>query len=433
MNIDYPDADTSQADVLRDLNALVISKELRKVERLLADFNLFRVLRFEDGEIRHSNVLAWLLQPDESHGLKDGFLRRWLMRIHNDASDIKPQLSPVVLDALSIRAIDVRREWSTGTGFLDLLIRIQNFNDEEWVIAIENKVGAEQSPGQLEGYRTAVERAFPNATHRLFVFLSRRDQEPADHFWLKTNYTQVREELDSLLKEQAHVIGQEPAVLIRHYIDIINEASMSKNQIAEIARMLYKNHRPALEAIFEHRPDYVRDLSNLLAEHLRKEAVVLKLSPMLCGKYWVRFLPEDWDKPENRKGTAWGQDGSAYILCQLTVGEGSAPSLAIVEGQSPIEWRDKLWSLSKAKKFPIRQERKKQAAKSMTIYTVAADFTVIEKESPDKESPDTGAMAAKVWDWVKEEIQKRQFCAAVHDIAEHIKAWCQAWCQALFL
>jgi hypothetical protein len=42
--------------------------ELRELEKLLGKFNLFRVLRFEHGEIRHSNVLAWLLDPAESHG-----------------------------------------------------------------------------------------------------------------------------------------------------------------------------------------------------------------------------------------------------------------------------------------------------------------------------------------------------------------------------
>jgi hypothetical protein len=74
------------------------------------------------------------------------------------------------------------------------------------------------------------------------------------------------------------------------------------------------------------------------------------------------------------------------------------------------------WDLSKAKKFPIRQQRTKKAIKWMKIYSVAAEFLVIEKESPD-----TVAMAAKVWEWVKKEIQKHQFRAAVPDIAEHIK------------
>ena len=38
-------------------------------------FNAFDVLRYSDYEIRHSNVLAWLLTPGETHGVGGAFLR----------------------------------------------------------------------------------------------------------------------------------------------------------------------------------------------------------------------------------------------------------------------------------------------------------------------------------------------------------------------
>jgi len=117
-------------------------------------------------------------------------------------------------------------EWGTGNGALDLLIRIQTFDDGEWVIAIENKVWASK-PRQLKGYREAVERAFPAAKCRVFIFLSRRDQGPEDKAWLSASYKQVREELKTLLNEQKDLIGPEPAVLIRHYLEILEEVSMS--------------------------------------------------------------------------------------------------------------------------------------------------------------------------------------------------------------
>ena len=40
------------------------------------EFNAFDVLRYSDYEIRHSNVLAWLLTPGGTHGVGDAFLRR---------------------------------------------------------------------------------------------------------------------------------------------------------------------------------------------------------------------------------------------------------------------------------------------------------------------------------------------------------------------
>ncbi|MEI3416245.1 MAG: PD-(D/E)XK nuclease family protein [Christensenellaceae bacterium] len=38
-------------------------------------FNLFDILKITRTEIRHSNMLAWLLNPNENHGLGDRVLR----------------------------------------------------------------------------------------------------------------------------------------------------------------------------------------------------------------------------------------------------------------------------------------------------------------------------------------------------------------------
>lgn len=38
-------------------------------------FNLFDVLKISRTEIRHSNILSWLLSPNENHGLGDAFLK----------------------------------------------------------------------------------------------------------------------------------------------------------------------------------------------------------------------------------------------------------------------------------------------------------------------------------------------------------------------
>ncbi|MEQ9449322.1 MAG: PD-(D/E)XK nuclease family protein, partial [Rhodospirillaceae bacterium] len=48
--------------------------ELPKLEAQLAQFNIFRVLRADRNELRHSNMLAWLFRPDEQHSFGDLFL-----------------------------------------------------------------------------------------------------------------------------------------------------------------------------------------------------------------------------------------------------------------------------------------------------------------------------------------------------------------------
>ncbi len=42
------------------------------------NFNAFDVLRYSDYEIRHSNVLAWLLTPGATHGVRDAFVKKFV-------------------------------------------------------------------------------------------------------------------------------------------------------------------------------------------------------------------------------------------------------------------------------------------------------------------------------------------------------------------
>ena len=58
---------------------LADNTELEELSAKLSEFNVFRALKIEHLEIRHSNVLAWLLDPGESHGLSDiVFIYRYL-------------------------------------------------------------------------------------------------------------------------------------------------------------------------------------------------------------------------------------------------------------------------------------------------------------------------------------------------------------------
>lgn len=72
----------TKRDLYRILDKfLVDNTELEELSAKLAIFNIFGVLRIEEAEIRHSNVMAWLLDPQGSHGLGQAFLRRVLSTI----------------------------------------------------------------------------------------------------------------------------------------------------------------------------------------------------------------------------------------------------------------------------------------------------------------------------------------------------------------
>ena len=61
-----------------DPRNLIDDPRFRTYHRELAkerQFNTFDVLRYSGYEIRHSNVLAWLLRPADTHGIGSRFLK----------------------------------------------------------------------------------------------------------------------------------------------------------------------------------------------------------------------------------------------------------------------------------------------------------------------------------------------------------------------
>jgi len=93
-----------------ELHALVLDhRRLGRLERLAGGFNLFETLKLTHQEIRHSNVLSWLLDPDENHGLGGAFLRAWLMQVVEESGTA--ELDVVAVHTAEFRNVAIRREW----------------------------------------------------------------------------------------------------------------------------------------------------------------------------------------------------------------------------------------------------------------------------------------------------------------------------------
>ncbi len=76
------------------LEAFVVdNRELEELEDLLASFNLFEAIGVVAQEVKHSNFLAFLLDPSGTHGLGEVFLKRFLKRVLTDAES--PPFSPI--------------------------------------------------------------------------------------------------------------------------------------------------------------------------------------------------------------------------------------------------------------------------------------------------------------------------------------------------
>lgn len=98
---------------------LVENDALEELNAKLAEFNIFNVLNIQQKEIRHSNTLAWLLNPTESHGLGDRFLKRFLSRLLIENDEVDVSLSPAKVELFDFDDVEVNREWRN----IDILVR----------------------------------------------------------------------------------------------------------------------------------------------------------------------------------------------------------------------------------------------------------------------------------------------------------------------
>jgi hypothetical protein len=112
---------------------LADNRELEDLSARLSIFNIFKVLRIEQAEIRHSNVLAWLLDPQQNHGLGNAFLRRFLSTILLDNESAEIALTPAQIELMNMAHVEGWREWKKT----DIVAFSRS---EEWILLIENKI-----------------------------------------------------------------------------------------------------------------------------------------------------------------------------------------------------------------------------------------------------------------------------------------------------
>lgn len=392
-----------------------LAREFPGFEKDIEPINIFRILKLDHREIRHSNFLGWLLQPAESHGLGSVFLRGLLTRICREARK-RDELKLIQNALAGSPVVEVVREWGTGDDrFLDLLLRVRRSRNQDLVIAIENKLGAKQGDGQLKAYREAVSRAFPKEAKRLYIFLSKRDQAPHDRNWLRADYKQVRAELREAHSQKKATVGKQ-AELINQYLEILEDEDMNEKSNRTKAQEFYSKHRRAIDVLIKYKPGYELNLTDELKAQVADHAEAAKVKMMTCEKHYVRFLPKALDTAINRRGTAWGDTGSAHVLCEIEFHEGLVPKFGIVEGRIPSELRSKLLKLAYEKKFPGMEKKRRPSPDYNWLYTETWEKKVGESDFPYERKA-----ASEIWNWVRKVMETKRFRNAVSKIASELE------------
>jgi hypothetical protein len=232
---------------LRDF--LYGNEELEQLEEIVDEFNIFTALDIVDKERRHSNFLAWLLDPSESHGLGDYFLKLFLQKMAMESSEIELVDSPSIFDIehWSYEDVQIEREWK----YIDILIRD---DENKFVCVIENKIYSEEHSDQLQRYRETTENKFKDY-EKLFVFLTVEETKPSDDMYIPVSYRFIAEIVEKLEKNKKDKVSEEILNFISDYRKMLRRYIMEESEIQEICRKIYAKHSDALDLIYKYMPD----------------------------------------------------------------------------------------------------------------------------------------------------------------------------------
>ncbi|MDU6296185.1 PD-(D/E)XK nuclease family protein [Clostridium celatum] len=221
----------SKEDIKAIENFIIDIDILDSLECQLNKFNAFETLGIVKTEIRHSNVLAWLLNPNENHGLGDVFIKKFVQSVMTLAGD---RLSNCNLNIFDISLMDyydfiVRREWKN----IDILVESEENN---LVICIENKVDSKESKHQLNKYYEIINNEYKKY-NKIFIFLTPEGNDASDtENWITTNYSTIMALIEKLLDLKSNNINDEVKSFINQYIEILRRYIVDNDKISEICR-----------------------------------------------------------------------------------------------------------------------------------------------------------------------------------------------------
>lgn len=292
------DVDSSQERKLAEF--LVGNTELEELSARLGEFNILQVLRIERSEIRHSNVLAWLLNPRESHGLGDAFVRRFISTLLLDNEQADFGLSPATVELMDLVDVEVRREWRN----IDLLVYSK---ENQLVVLVENKLRSRESKDQLSKYKESVQQGFPNAKISIPVLLTLEGDEPSEIAlrlgYIPWSHASLYRVATEVIEQHQNRIPQDAQTFLRHYLNILRRETMQDKELEALCKSIYHKHQTAIDLIIQYGATtaFGESADDFIKEHDELELIEITARDLwFIPKEWTHILPKvikDWRSP----------------------------------------------------------------------------------------------------------------------------------------
>ena len=364
-------------DLLALEKFLLDNPELERIETLLGEFNIFEALGAIKVELRHSEFLAFLMNPNQNHGLGDFFIKRLLQKaVAGKKTDSLP-FTAIDLDIWNLEDIEIRREWHQ----IDILVLSET---RQLAIIIENKIGTKEHSNQLQRYYKSVEQQFHD-WKILGIYLTPDGDIPSDNRYLTLSYEVVCGLIENIIHSRKSTIGPDIHTLMQHYTVMLRRFILSGSELEKLCLKIYHKHQRALDLLFEYRPDLQAELYDLLTQ-------LIESTPGLTldssTKRYIRFFANDTDIPLLQQGGGWTVSNRILIFELKNLAD--RLGIYLIIGPGPQDIREKLFELSKGKNSILKPSQKNIGKSYQTIFHVGL------LTKTDYETPDIGILQEKI-------------------------------------
>lgn len=314
-----------------------------ELEKRISSFNVFEATGAVRRELRHSDFIGFLFDPSETHGLDET-----LFRIFCESFNICISQTPIVT---------VSREWE----HIDIMVRDRA---NKVILVIENKIDTSEHSDQLQRYRRIVDAAYPDYT-RYYFYLTKTGEEPSDSHWAILSYANIR----SFVERLASASGTDDvATILIHYANMIERHFMPDNEIAQLCRKIYGEHKRAIDLIFEHRPEGGEDVFDKVRSLIGEQG---QFEIDHSDVHRVRFAVPAWDVLPDMRTSNW-TPSKRFVLFEIknNVDGTERVHLKLFLGPTPSKIRGELFDHIQESKDAFHHGRKELGDKWTQAYSV---------------------------------------------------------------
>ena len=227
------------------INFVVNNDKLEYLKARTNKFNPFKILKVQDHEIRHSNVLGWIFDPSENHNFDDRILKRFLLKVllKSDNDEVLEDMDlPYKLQQVSLMEMKVYREVAN----IDILLVSEN---HKIVILIENKINSREHSNQLSRYFNYVTTNYPDYTI-IPVYLTIEGTPSTHKKYFSANYEDILETIEFMMENYKDRTSEDVISFLKYYSLILKEKYVMDKELKKMCKEIYKENKDVIDMIY---------------------------------------------------------------------------------------------------------------------------------------------------------------------------------------